>query len=35
MSNARIAKSCCMRLLTTAQQGLRSMPEKGPSDDPL
>jgi hypothetical protein len=33
MSNARIAKSPFMRLLTTARQGLRSMPERGPAGD--
>ena len=32
--NARITRSRFMRLLTPVRQGLRSMPERGPSDDP-
>ena len=33
ISNAGIARSFFMWLLTTARQGLRSMPERGPTDD--
>ena len=33
MSNARIARSRFMRLLTTARQSIRSIDERGPADD--